>query len=182
MQGRHSQAAEPFRLRRRPSSPPLIPVYVDAASGGFIAPFVEPDIKWDFRLPRVLSINTSGHKYGLAPLGVGWVVWRDHSELPDDLIFWVNYLGGNMPTFALNFSRPGGQIVPQYSLLNRPGREGYREIMPNLYKSSQRINEGIKALGDFEIFFDGDPKKGIPALSWTLKKDIPSPMLWGTPF
>lgn len=149
-----------------------IPVHVDAASGGFLAPFIEPDIKWDFRLPRVLSINASGHKYGLAPLGVGWVVWRDRSDLPDDLIFWVNYLGGNMPTFALNFSRPGGQIVAQYYLLNRLGRNGYGEIVNNLYKSADRINKGIIALGDFEIFFDGDPKKGIPAASWTLKKDV----------
>ncbi len=146
-----------------------IPVHIDAASGGFLAPFVKPEIVWDFRLPRVLSINASGHKYGLAPLGVGWVVWRDRSDLPDDLIFWVNYLGGNMPTFALNFSRPGGQIVAQYYLLNRLGRQGYREIMENLYKSAAHISKGIAALDDFEIFFDGDPEKGIPAVSWTLK-------------
>ncbi len=149
-----------------------IPVHVDAASGGFIAPFVQPDLKWDFRLPRVLSINASGHKYGLAPLGVGWVVWRDRSDLPDDLIFWVNYLGGNMPTFALNFSRPGGQIVAQYYLLSRLGRQGYREIMQNLYKSAAHIAKGIKALGDFEIFFDGNPEKGIPAVSWVLKDGV----------
>ncbi|QIQ20983.1 glutamate decarboxylase [Zophobihabitans entericus] len=146
-----------------------IPVHVDAASGGFIAPFVEPDIVWDFRLPRVLSINASGHKYGLAPLGVGWIVWREWKDLPEDLIFWVNYLGGNMPTFALNFSRPGGQIVAQYYLLSRLGKEGYRAIMNNLYRSAQHIGKKITALGDFEIFFDADPKKGIPAVSWTLK-------------
>jgi len=87
-----------------------IPIHVDGASGGFLAPFVDPELEWDFRLPRVKSINTSGHKFGLAPLGVGWVVWRDKADLPDDLIFWVNYLGGNMPTFALNFSRPGVQL------------------------------------------------------------------------
>ncbi|UQZ88977.1 glutamate decarboxylase [Deltaproteobacteria bacterium Smac51] len=149
-----------------------IPVHVDAASGGFIAPFVEPDIKWDFRLPRVMSINASGHKYGLAPLGVGWVVWRDKKSLPDDLIFWVNYLGGNMATFALNFSRPGGQIVAQYYLLTRLGRQGYREIMANLYKSAACIREGIRELGDFETFFGGDPQKGIPAVSWTLHPDV----------
>ncbi len=149
-----------------------IPVHVDAASGGFISPFVEPDIKWDFRLPRVVSINASGHKYGLAPLGVGWVVWRDKKHLPEDLIFWVNYLGGNMPTFALNFSRPGGQIVAQYYLLNRLGREGYRQIMNNLYLSAERINKGIDAFQDFEIFFDGSQKKGIPAVSWTLKPEV----------
>jgi glutamate decarboxylase len=88
-----------------------IPIHVDAASGGFLAPFIQPDLVWDFRLPRVKSINTSGHKYGLAPLGVGWVIWREHSDLPDDLVFEVNYLGGSMSTFALNFSRPGGEVI-----------------------------------------------------------------------
>ena len=149
-----------------------IPVHVDAASGGFIAPFTAPDIPWDFRLPRVLSINASGHKYGLAPLGVGWVVWRDRDDLPEDLIFWVNYLGGNMPTFALNFSRPGGQIVAQYYLLTRLGREGYREIMDNLYTSAKRVTKGIASMGDFEIFYGADEQKGIPAASWTLKSSV----------
>lgn len=148
-----------------------IPVHVDAASGGFIAPFVEPEIVWDFRLERVISINASGHKFGLAPLGVGWVIWRDFKELPEDLIFWVNYLGGNMPTFALNFSRPGGQIVAQYYLLTRLGRSGYRDIMKNLYHSAQFIGKEMVALGDFKIFFDADSKKGIPAISWTLNKE-----------
>jgi glutamate decarboxylase len=91
-----------------------IDIHVDAASGGFLAPFCAPDLVWDFRLPRVKSISTSGHKFGLAPLGVGWVVWRDAAELPDDLIFHVNYLGGDMPVFQINFSRPAGQIVAQY--------------------------------------------------------------------
>jgi len=88
-----------------------IPVHVDGASGGFLAPFCDPDLLWDFRLPRVHSINASGHKFGLSPLGVGWILWRDKASLPDDLVFHVNYMGGDLPTFALNFSRPGGQIV-----------------------------------------------------------------------
>ena len=92
-----------------------------------IAPFVDPDLEWDFRLPRVASINTSGHKYGLVYPGVGWVVWRDADALPEDLIFWVNYLGDNMPTFALNFSRPGAQVVAQYYNFLRLGFEGYRK-------------------------------------------------------
>ena len=101
-----------------------VPMHVDAASGGFIAPFIEPELVWDFRIPRVRSINASGHKYGLAPLGVGWVVWRERVDLPEELIFYVNYLGGNMPTFALNFSRPGGQIISQVlpTLAPRAGR------------------------------------------------------------
>jgi len=91
-----------------------VPIHVDGASGAFVAPFVDPDLVWDFQLPRVASINTSGHKYGLVYPGVGWVVWRNTEALPEDLIFWVNYLGDNMPTFALNFSRPGAQVVAQY--------------------------------------------------------------------
>ncbi|MGH9061963.1 MAG: glutamate decarboxylase, partial [Acidimicrobiales bacterium] len=93
---------------------PDIPVHVDAASGGFVAPFIDPDLEWDFRIERVASINASGHKYGLVYPGVGWVLWRDHASLPGDLVFHVNYLGGSMPTFALNFSRPGAEVVAQY--------------------------------------------------------------------
>jgi len=105
-----------------------IPIHVDAASGGFLAPFLHPDLVWDFRLPRVKSINSSGHKFGLAPLGVGWIVWRDKEDLPEDLVFKVNYLGGELPTFALNFSRPGGEIIAQYYNFLRLGREGYSKI------------------------------------------------------
>lgn len=146
-----------------------IPIHVDAASGGFVAPFVEPDLVWDFRIPRVRSINGSGHKYGMAPLGVGWVVWQDKTDLPEDLIFYVNYLGGNMPTFALNFSRPGGQIISQYYLFLRLGREGYRRIHQNAYDIAQYIGREIQKLGPYELFFDGDSKKGIPAISWVIK-------------
>lgn len=149
---------------------PDVPMHVDAASGGFVAPFIEPDLVWDFRIPRVRSINGSGHKYGLAPLGVGWVVWREQVDLPEDLIFWVNYLGGNMPTFALNFSRPGGQIVSQYYLFLRLGREGYRRIHRNTYDTAQHIGREIQKLGPFELFFDGDSRKGIPAVSWVIRE------------
>ncbi|MEM1281969.1 MAG: glutamate decarboxylase [Chlamydiota bacterium] len=147
-----------------------IPVHVDAASGGFIAPFVEPDLEWDFRLDRVKSINTSGHKFGLSPLGVGWVVWRDCKELPDDLIFWVNYLGGNMPTFALNFSRPGGQIVAQYYNFLRLGREGYRKIHHACYETANYIADRLAGMGPFEIIYNG--RGGIPAVSWSLKEGV----------
>ena len=105
-----------------------VPVHVDGASGGFVAPFADPDLVWDFRLPRVASINASGHKYGLVYPGVGWVVWRDSAALPEELIFWVNYLGDNMPTFALNFSRPGAQVVAQYYNFLRLGFDGYRKV------------------------------------------------------
>ena len=147
-----------------------IPIHVDAASGGFLAPFVEPELEWDFRLPRVKSINTSGHKFGLAPLGVGWVVWRDKEDLPDDLIFWVNYLGGNMPTFALNFSRPGGQIVAQYYNFLRLGKEGYRKIQQACYDTAHYMADEIAKLGPFKIIYDG--RGGIPAMSWSLKDGV----------
>lgn len=148
-----------------------IPMHVDGASGGFLAPFCAPDIEWDFRLPRVKSINTSGHKFGLAPLGAGWVVWREASDLPKELIFNVNYLGGDMPTFALNFSRPGGQIIAQYYNFLRLGREGYAKIHNACYATAQYMAEEIGKMGPFEILFDGDSQKGIPALAWKLKED-----------
>ena len=105
---------------------PDIPVHVDAASGGFVAPFSQPDLVWDFALPRVHSINSSGHKYGLVYPGVGWAIWRDEAALPRDLVFDVNYLGGSMPTFALNFSRPGSEVLAQYFMLLALGQKGLR--------------------------------------------------------
>ncbi|CQI90164.1 glutamate decarboxylase [Yersinia rohdei] len=146
-----------------------IPMHIDGASGAFLAPFCSPELEWDFRLPRVKSINSSGHKFGLAPLGAGWVVWREAADLPEELIFNVNYLGGNMPTFALNFSRPGGQIVAQYYNFLRLGREGYAKIHNACYATAQHLATEIGKLGPFEILFDGDSDKGIPALAWKLK-------------
>ncbi len=147
-----------------------IPIHVDGASGGFLAPFCDPDLVWDFRLPRVKSINASGHKFGLAPLGVGWVIWREAKDLPKDLIFDVNYLGGNMPTFALNFSRPGGEVACQYYNFLRLGREGYRKIHNSCYGIAKVMAEQIAALGPFEIIYDG--KGGIPGLCWKLKDGV----------
>jgi glutamate decarboxylase len=146
-----------------------IPIHVDGASGAFLAPFCAPDIEWDFRLPRVKSINASGHKFGLAPLGAGWIVWRQAQDLPQELIFNVNYLGGNMPTFALNFSRPGGQIIAQYYNFLRLGREGYAKVHNACYETAQYLASEIAQMGPFEILFDGDSQQGIPALCWTLK-------------
>jgi glutamate decarboxylase len=146
-----------------------IPIHVDAASGGFLAPFCAPDLVWDFRLPRVKSINASGHKFGLAPLGAGWVVWREKGDLPEDLIFNVNYLGGNMPTFALNFSRPGGQIIAQYYNFLRLGREGYAKVHGACYDTAHWFAEELIKLGPFEIIYGGDPGSGIPCVSWKLR-------------
>ena len=149
-----------------------IPIHVDGASGAFLAPFCAPDLIWDFRLERVKSINASGHKFGLAPLGVGWVAWREESDLPDDLVFWVNYLGGNMRDIALNFSRPGGQIVCQYYNFLRLGREGYRKVHSACYATARELALGIAALGPFEVIYDGDMASGIPAVCWKLKQGV----------
>jgi len=148
-----------------------IDIHVDAASGGFLAPFVQPDLVWDFRLPRVKSINASGHKMGLAPLGCGWALWRDTEALPEDLIFNVNYLGGSMATFNLNFSRPGGQIVAQYYAFVRLGREGYQRVHAAAYATSRHLAREIGRLGPFVVIYDGDSALGITATAWTLSSD-----------
>ncbi|WP_053636365.1 glutamate decarboxylase [Streptomyces sp. XY152] len=143
-----------------------VPLHVDAASGGFIAPFLHPDLEWDFRLPRVASINASGHKYGMAPLGVGWALWRDKAALPEDLVFHVDYLGGDMPTLALNFSRPGGQVVAQYFLFLRLGREGYRRVHQACADTAQHLARQVADMGPFTLLYDGTG--ALPAASWTL--------------
>ena len=128
-----------------------IGLHVDAASGGFVAPFLQPRLKWDFRLKWVKSINVSGHKYGLVYPGVGWIVWRNKEDLPDDLVFNVNYLGGDMPTFAINFSRPGNQIVAQYYNFLRLGREGYTSIQKTAQDVALFLAAEIAKLEPFEI-------------------------------
>jgi glutamate decarboxylase len=143
-----------------------IPIHVDAASGGFVAPFLHPDLEWDFRLPQVKSINVSGHKYGLTYPGIGFVVWRSADELPEDLIFHVNYLGGDMPTFTLNFSRPGNQIVGQYYNFVRLGRDGYRRIMERLRDVAVHMSSQIAEMGPFDIVSDGT---AIPVLTFKVK-------------
>ena len=132
-----------------------VPLHVDGASGAMIAPFLDPQLRWDFRLPRVASINTSGHKYGLVPPGVGWVVWRDAAALPDDLVFRVSYLGGELPTFALNFSRPGAQVAVQYYNFLRLGVDGYRRVQQTCRDVAARLAAEIAALGPFELITDG---------------------------
>ncbi len=146
-----------------------IPVHVDGASGAFVAPFIDPDLVWDFRLPRVASINVSGHKYGLVYPGVGWVVWRDAAALPDDLIFWVNYLGDNMPTFALNFSRPGAQVVAQYYNFLRLGFDGYVAVQGYARDVATTLSTQIAALGPFELLTRGDE---LPVFAFTLADGI----------
>jgi glutamate decarboxylase len=132
-----------------------VPIHVDAASGGFVAPFIQPEVEWDFRLPRVQSINASGHKYGLVYPGVGWAVWRNEDALPKELVFDVNYLGGNMPTFSLNFSRPGSEVVAQYFMLCSLGRNGYREIMQGAQDVAVQLSSAIAEMGPYELLSEG---------------------------
>jgi len=146
-----------------------VPVHVDGASGAFVAPFLDPEVVWDFRLPRVASINASGHKYGLVYPGVGWILWRDAAALPDDLIFWVNYLGDSMPTFALNFSRPGAQVVAQYYNFIRLGFNGYRRVHGYSREVATRLSGKIAELGPFELLTRGDE---LPVFAFTLRDDV----------
>ncbi len=148
---------------------PDIPVHVDAASGGFVAPFIDPDLEWDFRVPRVRSINASGHKYGLVYPGVGWAIWRTAEDLPEDLVFHVNYLGGDMPTFALNFSRPGSQVIAQYYNFIRLGFEGYREIQQACRDAATYTAAAIAELGPYELLSDGSQ---LPVFLFRVKPDV----------
>ena len=148
---------------------PHVPVHVDGASGAMVAPFCDPDLEWDFRLRRVVSINTSGHKYGLVYPGVGWVVWRDTESLPDDLVFHVNYLGGDMPTFALNFSRPGAQVVAQYFTFLRLGFDGYRRVQQYCRDVATSLADRIADMGPFRTLTRGDQ---LPVFAFTVNSDV----------
>ena len=143
-----------------------VPIHVDGASGGLVAPFLDPDLVWDFRVPRVQSINVSGHKYGLVYPGIGWAVWRDSSALPEDLVFKVDYLGGEMPTFGLNFSRPGSQVAAQYYNFLRLGFDGYRLVHQACRDNANLLAQEIGALGPFEVLSDAG---GIPAFAFRLR-------------
>src|SRR5581483_10655454 len=148
---------------------PDVPVHVDAASGGFIAPFVQPDLEWDFRLPRVQSINASGHKYGLVYPGVGWAIWRDQDALPRDLVFNVNYLGGSMPTFALNFSRPGSEVIAQYYMFVSLGADGYRRVQRGSSAVAQHIAREVADMGPYRLVTDGSE---LPVFAFTLAPEV----------
>ncbi|KAK5845885.1 hypothetical protein PVK06_002127 [Gossypium arboreum] len=142
------------------------PIHVDAASGGFIAPFLYPELEWDFRLPLVKSINVSGHKYGLVYAGIGWVIWRNKEDLPEELIFHINYLGADQPTFTLNFSKGSSQVIAQYYQLIRLGYEGYRNIMENCHENAMVLKEGLEKTGRFNIV---SKDEGVPLVAFSLK-------------
>ncbi len=145
-------------------------MHVDGASGALVAPFLDPKLRWDFSLARVQSINVSGHKFGLVYPGVGWVLWRDEAALPDELVFKVNYLGGEMPTFALNFSRPGAQVVAQYYNFLRLGADGYREVQSACRDTAQWLAGEIERLGPFTLVSRAE---GIPVFAFRLAGDVP---------
>jgi glutamate decarboxylase len=146
-----------------------VPVHVDAASGGFVAPFLQPDLVWDFRLERVVSIQASGHKFGLVYPGIGWVLWRDAEHLPEDLVFHVNYLGGDMPTFALNFSRPGAQVVLQYYQFLRLGKEGYGLVQRTCQEVAVHIARTLQGMPEFDVVFDGTD---LPVVAFALAPEV----------
>ncbi|KAI3431181.1 uncharacterized protein J3R85_007907 [Psidium guajava] len=142
------------------------PIHVDAASGGFIAPFLYPELEWDFRLPLVKSINVSGHKYGLVYAGIGWVIWRSKEDLPEELIFHINYLGADQPTFTLNFSKGSSQVIAQYYQLIRLGQEGYQNVMENCHENAMVLKKGLEKTGYFDIVSKDD---GVPLVAFSLK-------------
>ncbi|WP_341679215.1 glutamate decarboxylase [Niveibacterium sp. SC-1] len=144
-----------------------IPMHIDGASGGFVNPFLYPDYKWDFRLPRVQSINASGHKFGLVPPGIGWVVFRERKIFNEDLVFYVNYLGGEMPTATLNFSRNAFQIALQYYQFLRLGFDGYRRVMQHTVDNAQHIRDVLVQSGYFTIM---NETQRIPVVALTLNK------------
>jgi glutamate decarboxylase len=132
-----------------------IPMHIDAASGGFIVPFARPQEEWDFRLASVRSINVSNHKFGLVYPGMGTVIFRDASDLPEELVFHINYLGGDMPNYSLNFSRPSSSVVLQYFAFLRLGRAGYEEIVRTVLANAQSLARKLGAIDGLELLTDG---------------------------
>jgi glutamate decarboxylase len=147
---------------------PDVSIHVDAASGGFVAPFLQPELVWDFQVSRVTSINASGHKYGLVYPGVGWAVWRDAAYLPEDLVFKVNYLGGEMPTFALNFSRSGANVAAQYYNFLRLGFEGYQRVQQACQDVALHLSGEIAKIGPFELLTEGHD---LPVFAFRVRDD-----------
>ncbi|PGG98491.1 glutamate decarboxylase [Polytolypa hystricis UAMH7299] len=146
------------------------PIHVDAASGGFVVPFVNPNLEWDFRLEKVVSINVSGHKYGLVYPGVGWIVWRSPEYLPKELVFNINYLGADQASFTLNFSKGASQVIGQYYQMIRLGKRGYRAIMVNLTRTADYLSAALRQLG-FIIMSDGRGR-GLPLVAFHLDPDL----------
>ena len=149
-----------------------VPIHIDAASGGFVAPFVVPHVEWDFRLEKVISINVSGHKYGLVYPGVGWIVWRSPEYLPKELVFNINYLGADQASFTLNFSKGASQVIGQYYQMIRLGKHGYRSIMLNLTRTADYLAASLSKLGFLIMSKSGG--QGLPLVAFRLdpKKEL----------
>lgn len=152
-----------------------IPIHVDAATGGFILPFLSPDVKWDFRLKWVRSISTSGHKYGLVYPGLGWVVWRDKEYLPEDMSFSVNYLGANITQVGLNFSRPAAQILGQYYNFIRLGFDGYKKTQSNAMEVARHCHSKIGEMKCFENFSE---RVDNPLFVWYMSPSYEKSARW----
>jgi glutamate decarboxylase len=146
-----------------------IPMHVDGASGGFVWPFLYPDSAWDFRLEQVRSINVSGHKYGLVYPGIGWLVFREKSDLAEDLVFYENYLGKTDATFTLNFSTGASMVLAQYYMFVRLGREGYAYVMRQMQENAKALADNLRASGRFEVI--GDDEEQLPLVAFRLKAD-----------
>jgi glutamate decarboxylase len=146
-----------------------VPLHVDAASGGFVWPFLYPDSEWDFRLEQVRSINTSGHKFGLVYPGIGWQIFREKKDLAEDLVFEENYLGKTDSTFTLNFSTGSAMVLAQYYNLVRYGRDGYTYIMRNMQENARMLAEQLQAMGRFELIGAGEEQ--LPLVAFRLAED-----------
>jgi glutamate decarboxylase len=147
-----------------------VPLHIDGASGGFVWPFLYPDSQWDFRLEQVRSINVSGHKYGLVYPGIGWLVFREPSDLPDDLVFYENYLGKSDATFTLNFSTGASMVLAQYYNFVRYGHAGYRAIMETMQANTRALRDAIVATERFEII-GGVEEEQLPLVAFRLTED-----------
>jgi glutamate decarboxylase len=157
-------------LRRLRSERGLdVPIHVDAASGGFVWPFLHPDEIWDFRLESVRSINVSGHKFGMVYPGIGWLLFREPGDLPDDLVFYENYLGETDATFTLNFSTGSSMVLAQYYNFCRFGRDGYARIMKAMERNAKFLGEGIADSGRFERV--GSDRPQLPLVCFRLAGD-----------
>jgi glutamate decarboxylase len=146
-----------------------VPLHVDAASGGFVWPFLYPDSKWDFRLEQVRSINVSGHKFGLVYPGVGWLVFRQESDLAEELVFYENYLGKRDATFTLNFSTGASMVLAQYYNFVRYGRQGYKYVIEAMEKNARALADRLEASGDFELI--GAGQEQLPLVAFRLAAD-----------
>ena len=146
-----------------------IPMHIDGASGAFVNPFLYPNYRWDFRLPRVQSINASGHKYGLVPPGLGWIVFKDRKVFNEDLVFYVNYLGGEAPTATLNFSKGSSTVLMQYYMFLRLGRDGYTRVMRYALDHAVHLRDRLIKTGKFQVM---NKTQRIPVVALTLDKSV----------